>query len=426
MIKLLVVGGLFPHSTHSVRAANVVIFELLRALASKGRGHVGYLVVRRKSDPPPTATELTGLHELSCLNVDVLGPIQLPEGAKARSALLKLINSKRTDFYPDSFHSDLVYQEIRQFSPNMLLVPWSEWLTALCADFPLKKFAYYGNPDHKAGIWRKSFDRRHGISGASWLRLKLGLFLLEREHIKVMSKYDLVGNVAENDAKYYMSKGLNNVFYIQNMWIDRFGVSWQEKRQAAFDNSSPIKIIANVGQLGGTANRYGLEILGRDVAPRLKHLMGDLTYELHILGIGELVPSLRKILARPEIIIRGFVDDIDREILESKIFLCLNNASPFKVGHTRYLHAWSLGACVIAHQDAALSMPEMKHNQNCLLGRDVQEIVEMIYLAISNNELCTRLGRSGYDTFSKYFLANNVSDRIWHEVEQSMLPNNVQ
>jgi hypothetical protein len=422
MIKLLVVGSLFPHSAHSVRAANVVVFEMLRALASKGRGHVGYLIVRRKLDPPPTETELAGLHELSCLGVDVLEPIQLPQGEKARSAWLKLIDSQRTDFYPDSIHSNLVYQKIRQFSPHMLFVPWSEWLTALCAEFPIKKFAYYGNPDHKAGIWRMAFDRRHGISRASRLRLKLALSLLEREHIKVMSKYDLIGDVAENDAKYYINKGLKNVFYIQAMWIDRFGASWQEKRQCAFDKSRPIKIIANVGQLGATANRYGLEILGRDVAPRLKDCMGDLPYELHILGMGELIPSLKAILARPEIIIRGFVEDIDQEIFESKVFLCLNNAGPFKVGHTRYLHAWSLGACVIAHQDAALSMPEMKHNQNCLLGRDIKEITEMIYLAISDNELCWRLGWSGYETFSKYFLANNVSDRIWHEIEHSMFP----
>lgn len=422
MLKLLVVGSLYPHSAHSIRAANVVIFELLRALARKNIGQVGYLVVRRALDPNPTETELAGLCELSNVGVDVLTPIRLPKGAKARPAWLKIIDSRRTDFYPDSLHSNVVYEAASQFAPDMILVPWSEWLTALCADFPLKKFAYYGNPDHKAGIWRTAFDRRHGISRVSRLRSNAALSVLEREHIKVMSKYELLGDVAANDAKYYKDKGLQNAFYIQNIWIDRFGSSWQERKLAAFDVSRPIKIIANVGQLGATANRYGLEILGRDVAPRLREIMNDLPYELHILGMGELIPSLRNLLASPEIVIRGFVDDIDQEIFESAAFLCLNNAGPFKVGHTRYLHAWSLGACVIAHQDATLSMPEMKHNENCLLGRDAQEIAEMIRLAILDNSLREQLGTAGYETFSKYFLANKVSDQIWHEIKNYLTP----
>jgi hypothetical protein len=73
-----------------------------------------------------------------------------------------------------------------------------------------------------------------------------------------------------------------------------------------------------------------------------------------------------------------------------------------------------------AHQDAALSMPEMKRNQNCLLGCDIQEIVEIICLAVLDSELCERLGRSGYEAFSKYFLVEEVSDRIWNKIEQFM------
>ena len=73
-----------------------------------------------------------------------------------------------------------------------------------------------------------------------------------------------------------------------------------------------------------------------------------------------------------------------------------------------------------AHQDATPSTPEMKRNQNCLLGRDIQEIVEMICLAVLDSELCERLGRSGYEAFSKYFLAEKMSDRIWNKIEQSM------
>jgi glycosyltransferase involved in cell wall biosynthesis len=417
--KLLIIGSSYPHSAHSVRAANVVIFELLRALACKVDCRVGYLLVRRASDPPPTETELAGLAELTGVGVDVLTPVQLPVGAASRPPWLKLISSHRSDFYPDSIHSDLVYREVKYFSPDMLLVPWSEWLTALCADFPTKKFAYYGNPDHKSGAWRLAFDRRHGVSRVSGLRSKIALSVLEKEHLKVMSCYDLVGNVAANDAAYYARKGHPNAFYIQNIWIDRFADTWRQRRQVDAGAAKPIKIIANVGQLGATANRYGLEMLGESVAPRLREIMSHLPYELHILGRGDLIPSLGRLLASPEIRIRGFVDDIDSEMFESAIFLCLNNASPFKVGHTRYLHAWSLGMCVVAHRDAALSMPEMQHRTNCLLGSEPSDIAALVYEAATQKDLRDSLGAAGYATFRHHFTAETVSERIWAFIDKA-------
>ena len=418
-LKFLIVGSAYPHSAHSVRAANVVIFELLRALSRKANCRVGYLVVRRATDPLPTETELAGLTELTCLGVDVLQAIRLPAGAEPRSVWLKLLSPRRSDFYPDSIHSDLVYRAVKQFAPNWLMVPWSEWLTALCSDFPVKKFAYYGNPDHKAGAWRLAFDRRHGISQISRFRSKVGLSFLEKEHVKVMNGYDLLGNVAANDAAYYQGKGHPNAFYIQNVWIDRFADTWNQRRLAEAGASRPIRIIANVGQLGATANRYGLEILGESVAPRLRKLMCSIPYELHILGRGDLIPSLARLLASPEIRIRGFVDDIDREMFESDIFLCLNNASPFKVGHTRYLHAWSLGMLVVAHRDASLSMPEMQHRKNCLLGSDSNEIAALVHEAATQKDMRDRLGAAGYETFRRHFTAEAVSERIWAFIEEA-------
>ncbi|NKD88704.1 glycosyltransferase [Haematospirillum sp. 15-248] len=418
LFKLLVIGSLYPHSAHSVRAANIVIFELLRALARKADCRVGYLLVRRAADPDPTETELAGLTELECVGVEVLTPIQIPTGAEPRSTWLKLLSVRRSDFYPDSIHGDLVYSVVRQYCPDMCIVPWSEWLTALCADFPIKKFAYYGNPDHKAGAWRLAFDRRHGISGLSRFRSKIGLRFLEKEHFKVMSCYDLLGNVAANDAAYYADKGHPNAFYIQNLWIDRFSDSWQERRQAEVDASKPIKIIANVGQLGATANRYGLEMLGGSIAPMLRERMRGLRYELHVLGRGDLSPSLARQLASPEIVIRGFVDDIDEEMFESAVFLCLNNASPFKVCHTRYLHAWSLGMCVVAHRDVVLSMPEMQNRVNCLLGTDASDIAALVHDAVVQKDLRDRIGAGGYATFRHYFTAEAVSERIWGSIDK--------
>jgi hypothetical protein len=296
---------------------------MLKALASDGRGCVGYQLVRRGSDPKPTETEINGLKEIEKEGVEVLPPIQLPSVKIKRSNFLKIVNSLRSDFYPDSIHGELVYSSIVNFNADMILVPWSEWLTALCADFPTKKFAYYGNPDHKSRAHRLNFDEKYKIAPQSKIRSFITLKLLERRHLEIMSKYNTIGNVAKNDANYYKKMGHPNSFYLQNLWVDRFGTDWTKIRDRAETNDKPIKILANIGQLGGTANRYGLELLTTFV-PILKKKMGNIKYELNIYGAGEIVPNIKSMLQGPEVKFRGFVEDIDSELLSSQIFLCLN------------------------------------------------------------------------------------------------------
>lgn len=416
-MRLLVVGNLWPNGGHTVRAANIVVFELVRALAAQPGARIGYLRVRRHDEPGQSDVERIAANELKAAGVEILDELVLSAGSPGRPAWKKLIDPRRTDFYPDSIHAGQVACAAAAFAPDMLLVPWSEWVTALCATLPIPKFAYYGNPDHKAGLHRTSFDRRYGICRYSRLRSAIYLHYLERAHLGVMAEYDLVGDVAANDALYYQRRGHPNAFYVHNVWMDRFGPAWQDLRDR-HAKDGPVKIIVNVGQLGGTANRYGMEVLGREVAPALRTELAGMPYELHILGKGELIPPLARMLDSPEIIRRGFVDDIDDEMLSSPLFVCLNNGSPYKVGHTRYLHAWSLGCCVVAHRDAALSMPEIRHEENALLGTDGYEIARQIRRALEQPELARSLGLAGYETFREHFVAEKVAGEIWNHIMQ--------
>lgn len=416
-MRLLVVGNLWPHGGHTVRAANVVVFELVRALAAQTGANIGYLRVRRHDEPGQSDVERLAADELRAAGVEILDELVLPAGLPRRSAWQKLFDPRRTDFYPDSIHGGLVGRAAAAFAPDMLFVPWSEWVTALCASLLIPKFAYYGNPDHKAGLHRTSFDRRYGICRYSRLHSALYLRYLEREHLRVMAEYDLVGDVAANDALYYQRHGHHNAFYVHNVWMDRFGPAWQGLRDR-HATDEPVKIIVNIGQLGGTANRYGMELLGREVAPALRAELAGMRYELHILGKGELIPPVARMLDSPEIIRRGFVDDIDGEMLSSPVFVCLNNGSPYKVGHTRYLHAWSLGCCVVAHRDVELSMPEIRHEENALLGTNGHDIARQIRRALEQPELARRMGLAGYQTFREYFVAEKVAGEIWGHIMQ--------
>jgi hypothetical protein len=406
-VQLLVLTDLWPHPAHSTRAANVVLFELLRALAAVPGISVSCLRVFRGKETPRDVAEQHGVALLREAGVTIRPPLVLPPAPPRRSVVVRLLDPNELDQLPEAIHRPLLEQAVAESGADAIFIPWSEFLTALAAPLPQKKFAYYGNPPPKNRTAARDFARRHGGADLTMLRQQIYDRRLERIHLDQMARYDWLGDVAANDAEYYVESGHPNAFYVRNIWIDR---------GSARAEPAPVQgkavIIGNVGRLSATANSHGLEILGRDFVPALRKLLPSGSFEIHLIGAGEPHPALRGLLAQPEIKIRGFVDDIDREIAEAALFLCLNNASIYKVGHTRYLHAFSLGAPVLAHADAALSMPEIRHGENALLGGSIAEIAALAVAAIGDAALRRRIGGAGYDTFNDVFTADKVAPTI--------------
>jgi len=410
-VKLLVVNPVTPRRDHGINAAPVVIFELIAALKALSGGPVGFLKLIAPGEKQADAQDAAGLAALAALGVDVLPPFNLSTPRARRSSWRAILAPGLADFYPDVASAPQLLRHVTGYAPDVVLVPWSESATALCAELPAVRFAYYGNADPKNWRIRTDLARRAGGSLPNYLANRALGARLEPLHLEVMRRYAVLGDVAANDAEYYRDKGHPNAFYLQNLWIDRFGGDWMSRRTDA-NGSGPAIIIANVGKLFGTANTLGLELLGRDLLPELRRSMGRRAFELHLLGSGQPHPLVADLLSAPEIRLRGFVADIDAEMLAAPIFLCMNNASVYKVGHTRYLHAWSLGGCVVAHADAALSMPEMRHEQNCLLGGSAAEIADLVARAAADAGLRRRLGEAGYATFRDTFTAASVAPLI--------------
>ena len=412
--RVLVVNPLWPHSAHSVRAANVVVHELVAEMARQSQLKIGFLKLSAGEKTTPTLVEEQGRRELMALGVEFLPPFVYSQEASTRPRVARWLAPCEVDFYPEVRHRPVAMAAAMCFRPDLVFIPWSERATALFADLPVNKFAYYGNPDPKAGRARAVFAREHGGSSVVYARERWALSRLERAHLAVMRRFDYLGDVAANDAAYYSNHGHPNAFYIRNLWIDRLGTRWRTQRER--ERTDPFVIVGNLGQLGATANTHGLEILVRDVLPEMRRAMGCRKFEVHIFGAGVLHPAIAPFLHAPEIRLRGFVDDIDGELMTAPVFLCLNNASRYKVGHTRYLHAWSLGGCVVGHRDAALSMPEMVNGENCLLGGTAAEIAGMVASVAQDVRLRRRLNEAGYATFREKFTASPVVGQIFERI----------
>jgi len=405
--RLLVLGGVWPYVHGNLEAANVITYEILSHFLAHTEWEVSFCVVNSNTESlrPSARAELDSL---VAKGLRILEPIDNPTPRTIPwvRRLLGMLVGDPVIVLPGAGAKQPVERACAGCGADAVLTVWSEVATAAAADLGVVKCAYYGNPDHKvieAGArfeWERS--RIGPRSAARYLVGRFAAIAVRRAHLTVMRRYALVADVAANDAAFYRAHGVSNARYLQNMWPGDGAQDWRERRRAE-ERIFPAKIVASVGNLSATGNTLGFDTLARHVLPAMTRRLGTGTFELHLYGARRPHSLVAPFLADPHIRIRGFVEDLDGEILSAPIFLVANNHKYFKVGHTRFLHAWSLGACVVTFRDSAEAMPEIVHGENALLAGNPDEMAELVRQALSDRALRERLGECGRRTLVEKF-----------------------
>jgi glycosyltransferase involved in cell wall biosynthesis len=413
---LLVVSGVWPHVEGSVEAANVVAHSIVTELVATGQFDLSYAYVNAEPARIPSQAE-PELADLRRRGVRFLELLLAPRPASRLRlryrplVLLKLLARPESILF--GYDAGEALRSAVGREVDLVLTIWTEVGLNAARDVGARRFAYHGNPDHKVfeaqhEIRRLSNLETAGLRAAlDYLRRSAVRKLLERAHLAVLRRYTFVADVAANDAAYYVSQGIN-AFYLANMWPMTPPADWESRRDA-LEALNPGKIVGSVGNLSATGNSLGFITLRKEVLPELERKLPSNSFKIHIYGGRELRPFLRPLLTHPAIALRGFVEDLNVEILSAPVFLISNNHHNFKVGHTRFLHAWSLGACVVAFRDCRESMPEIEHGCNALLGDTAEEVATLVAKALGDCELRRRIGRGGIETLRQKFSPATVT-----------------
>lgn len=421
-IRVLLISGAWPHIAGSIQAADVVPYELARCLAEDGGFEVVFACatfteVRRTAaiEAGLSALAAKGVHVLPFIRLD---PPAVPAGFIAKWSMLLLSRAPQA-LVPGYGQSEKILRVLRDtlgdWLPEIAIPMWNYEATAAASGLPCAIYAFYGNPEHKvyeANLaiqwhWERRLDpvwfARHA---ADRLRIRA----VETVHLAMMRRFALIAQNAANDAAYYEGRNVPGIHYLRNMWPAPLDDSWRERRDA-LEQTEPVKIAGNLGHLSATANSFGLWAIGAEILPALRRRLGPGGFEMHIYGRLQPRPYLKLALTGSEVRFRGFIDDIDAELYSCPIFLLANNRYNFKVGHTRILHAFALGACIVAYRDTALAMPELVDDKNILLADSGEEIAAQIERAARDRGLRRRLGAAGLETLRTLFRPeDNVAD----------------
>ncbi len=434
LIRVLLLVGAWPHIQGGIQAAEVVPFEIARCLAEIGGfevvvGCAGFEEIRK------TPAAAAGLAELEARGVRILPYIRLAAPDVPANALRKwsrlLITRDPSLLLPGYGQEEPILRALKanlgEWLPDVAIPIWNYEVTAAAAGLPCAIYAFYGNPDHK--VYQANLDIQwhwERKMSVGWLGRhladRLRVHAYEARHLEMMRRFALIGQNAANDMAYYQHKGVPGIHYLHNMWpTPAVGDGWRAKRDA-LEQTSPIKIAGNLGHLSATANSFGLWAIGEEILPALRRRFGPNGFEMNIYGRLEPRPYLKAALNDPAVRMQGFVADIDEELYTCPIFLLANNRYNFKVGHTRILHAFSLGACIVAYRDTALSMPELIDGENILLADDGESVAEQIERAAGDVALRRRIGAAGMQTLHTIFHPEAVVNEMARRMRALAIP----
>lgn len=424
--KILVLGGDWPCIDGNTQAANVVVHEVVRVLAQRFPGRVGFSCITAEPSTPSEVVRQQ-MTRLAANGVELLPAVTVPRKRRGRLAML-LRGFIAAD--PEVLIHGVGQQEclapvMERFKPDVVVTVWSELATALVSQLSLPKFTYYGNPDHKVLEARLRFQWESRKESAranalSWPPLRSVLVnAVERAHLKVLRTQTAIAEVAQNDAIYYLARGLRQTFYLGNMWVMPNGAH-QDVMRARQEQTAPFKIVGNVGNVSTTGNIHGIRTIATEIVPRLKRSLGEGRFEVHLFGGGELPASLKALVRDPHIKVRGFVPDLDAEMRSAAMFLVANNSHKFIVGHTRFLHAWSLGCCVVGYAESAKAMPELVNGHNVLLGNNAEEVTALIEKCVSDQQLRQKIGAQGFADCRAKFDPQVVVSRFIEKLDESL------
>lgn len=419
-MHIAVLSSVHPSFRHA-RAAYVVLASLLEEAGRAGNR------VRLYTACCPNETDGHTLERLKAAGVVHAADLTAETGGEPpRTGVASDLRTLRRAYLPnddDDFprftDPEATAGRIAAGGTQAALLFWDSWFEHLLPALGrLPTVGYLARPRTASPL---SSIEACPAAGLDRLRQRvLRKILLHREarHLRRLRTLAAAANICALDAAYYSRHGVP-CDYLPNTWPDFFGTEWRERREQAEAGRGKVSVLANIGSVNATGNGFGLRYLAHEVLPALEPALRERT-EINICGSGQLEPALAGALKGQGVRIRGFVDDIDGEVLANRVFLLLNNAGPYTGGYTRVAYALSSGACLVAHRRLADSMSEVKHGENALLGSSGADIAELLREAVVDGARARELGARARGTYESAYRPAIVVRGLVERVERAM------
>jgi glycosyltransferase involved in cell wall biosynthesis len=268
---------------------------------------------------------------------------------------------------------------------------------------------------HPPGVSRRL--RHHYRAGTGTLLSRVGersfLAYADRRALALLRSFPSVGVFSRHHAEWASSHGVS-AWYAHYPMPDLAGPGWRERRAAAYRPAKPR--ILMIGHLRGVGTIAGLHLFVPSILPCLTEALGPQGFEVHVVGGHDPPPELAEALRHPAVRLRGHIERSEDEFLEADVLLAPN---PTTTGASaRILSGLSFGNCVVAHSDSLIGIPELAHEENCLLAADGPGLAAETLRALADPVLRERLGEGARSLYEGAFRPEVAARRLVLEVER--------
>ena len=377
-MSVLVVGGVVPSVTAPTEAACVYTHAFMNSLLNanvKGihfaliNNHLPKVLPNSKADIELLEVRGVKFHLDPAFCKDPNREDGRFFGKLKRAAHRRMNTAKKRE---------RVQKLLQDESIDAIIVIWAEYATALLSRLEVKsKIAVYGNLYHnllKANhLIRLLSDEPTG--GSAPFAGLINAFRNQNWRRNLM-QYDLVCNVAKNDADAIGAMGMRSS-YLPMIWQSAPNAAPNEcaEEPQSHKGAASHDVILSVGNKSATGNSLAFLAYISEIRSWIsEEQLASLKF--HIFGGGNFRNEYirQSFTGYNEIVDQGFVDDLNECFRSFLCCLVLHGFFDFRVAHTRILNAWEQQCPVIAHEGMRYAMPELWHGHNCLLFKDSESL----------------------------------------------------
>lgn len=155
--------------------------------------------------------------------------------------------------------------------------------------------------------------------------------------------------------------------------------------------------ICFVGNLRSMPNQDAVHYFVKEVFPLIKQKIPSARFYV----VGSLPPKDILEMASYDVVVTGFVDDLEAEIASSAVLV-----APIRVAagiQNKVLVSMATGVPVVMNELLSHAIPELKDQHNCFIIRTAQEMADACVNIIRDKDLRNRIGRLGYEMVQEHY-----------------------
>jgi glycosyltransferase involved in cell wall biosynthesis len=413
-MHILVLASGHPNFGH-FQSYNTVLAMLLDYLA--GHGHAPILMT---ANFPPDAGDPATRKALEDAGVTFgpdFGHLLFEDRPSKPEIIRRLLLPRQDDDFPRFRDPDAVVAAIEASGAQAVLLFWDTWFESLLPRLrTLPVYGYWAKPRFASlQTLLENAPEPPTLYGKLSHRLALwDVAHKRRRHYALARRLHAMSNICFLDTTTYRDMGIP-CNYIPNTWRDSFGASYRALREAQKAQNGPgFRILGSIGQLTATGNLYGIGYWSRHILPILEKRLAGQPWSINVCGrnVEQLPPDIQGRLESEHVVKKGFVPELDDEMLGNDVFLMCNNAGPYMGAYTRVIYAMAAGLCLIGHTNLARSMIELESGRNALLGSSPEEIAEHVVRVHEHPELAVDIGRAARQTYESHYHPDMVFQKI--------------